>query len=240
MKTVFKEQIERLYKFTRQHYVEYYDVQTELVDHLANAIEARWTENPDEDFEKALQREFAKFGVFGFGEVVEKRESAMRSRYFKLMWKAALNFVKLPKVILTGSAVFVLALVVFHFSYGPLLLILILAAQLLFGLVWMVKKSIAIKKERKKNTGKLYLLDRLLTIPTIGGIEFFLFFMLVNLPLFFTANNSYQELSGHFWLSGLFALLFVAVTICNIIAFKILPNKKEKILQDAYPERKFD
>ena len=36
------EQIERLYQFTRQHYVEYYDLQTELVDHLANAIEEQW------------------------------------------------------------------------------------------------------------------------------------------------------------------------------------------------------
>jgi hypothetical protein len=39
-------QIEKLYAFTRQHYVEYYDLQTELVDHLANAIEAQWEENP--------------------------------------------------------------------------------------------------------------------------------------------------------------------------------------------------
>ena len=34
-----EEQIQQLYKFTRQHYVEHYDVQTELVDHLANDIE---------------------------------------------------------------------------------------------------------------------------------------------------------------------------------------------------------
>jgi hypothetical protein len=27
--------------FTRQHYVEYYDLQSELVDHLADAIEAQ-------------------------------------------------------------------------------------------------------------------------------------------------------------------------------------------------------
>ncbi len=31
-------QIQQLYKFTEQHYVEWYDVQTELVDHLANGI----------------------------------------------------------------------------------------------------------------------------------------------------------------------------------------------------------
>lgn len=39
MKTLSKEDIQNLYTFTRQHYVEHYDLQTELVDHLANDIE---------------------------------------------------------------------------------------------------------------------------------------------------------------------------------------------------------
>ena len=43
-------QIEKLYKFTRDHYVEHYDLQTELVDHLANGIETRWKENPKLSF----------------------------------------------------------------------------------------------------------------------------------------------------------------------------------------------
>ncbi len=33
-----KDQIQNLYKFTKQHYVEWYDLQSELVDHLANDI----------------------------------------------------------------------------------------------------------------------------------------------------------------------------------------------------------
>jgi hypothetical protein len=52
--------------------VEWYDLQTELVDHLANAIEQQWQENPKILFEDALQMEFKKFGVFGFMDVVEK------------------------------------------------------------------------------------------------------------------------------------------------------------------------
>jgi len=32
-------QIDRLYRFTREHFVKHYDLQTELVDHLSNAIE---------------------------------------------------------------------------------------------------------------------------------------------------------------------------------------------------------
>ena len=60
------EQIEQLFNFTKKHYVEHYDVQVELVDHLANAIEDQWKENPNILFEDALQTEFNKFGIFGF------------------------------------------------------------------------------------------------------------------------------------------------------------------------------
>ena len=58
------QQIEQLYQFTRQHFVEWYDLQTELVDHLANSIETQWQENPKISFEDALKVEFKKFGVF--------------------------------------------------------------------------------------------------------------------------------------------------------------------------------
>jgi hypothetical protein len=55
-------QIDHLFTFTRQHYVEWYDLQSELVDHLANAIETQWQENPKLSFNEALNKEF-KFGV---------------------------------------------------------------------------------------------------------------------------------------------------------------------------------
>jgi len=63
------QQIQQLYKFTRQHYVEYYDVQTELVDHLANDIEQIWKEQPNLSFEKArdiLQKIWC-FWLYGCG-----------------------------------------------------------------------------------------------------------------------------------------------------------------------------
>ena len=80
------EQIDRLYRFTREHFVEHYDLQTELVDHLSNAIEEEWKENPKLSFEEALQKEFKKFGVFGFMDVVEKRQSALSKKYHLLIF----------------------------------------------------------------------------------------------------------------------------------------------------------
>ena len=91
------EQIDRLYQFTRQHFVEWYDLQTELVDHLANAIEQQGVENPKISFEEALQIEFKKFGIFGFMDVVEKRQQALHKRYHKMVWHHFKVFFKIPK-----------------------------------------------------------------------------------------------------------------------------------------------
>ena len=78
--------ISELYKFTRKHFVEHYDVQTELVDHLANDIEAIWEENPNLSFEKARDKSFKKFGVFGFMNVVEEKHKQVGKRYRKVLW----------------------------------------------------------------------------------------------------------------------------------------------------------
>ena len=94
-----KDQIEKLYQFTRQHYVEWYDLQTELVDHLANSIEEQWQQNPKLSFEDALQIEFKKFGVFGFMDVVEKRQVSLNKKYKKLVWIILKSFLRLPKII---------------------------------------------------------------------------------------------------------------------------------------------
>ena len=81
-----EKQIEQLYKFTRTHFVEHYDLQTELVDHLANGIESQQSSNPVLTFEEALKLEFKKFGVCGFNDVIQEKTKAMSKRYRELLW----------------------------------------------------------------------------------------------------------------------------------------------------------
>ena len=59
--TLSKEQIENLYAFTRKHFVEYYDLQTELVDHMANDIEVILEKDSSLNFEQAREKAFKKF-----------------------------------------------------------------------------------------------------------------------------------------------------------------------------------
>lgn len=103
-----QDHIQQLYKFMRVHYVEYYDLQTELVDHMANGIEEQWQNNPNLSFEEALQGEFKKFGVFGFMNVAEKRQKALGKKYRSIIWRFYKEWLQLPKLVLTFSAVIIM------------------------------------------------------------------------------------------------------------------------------------
>src|SRR5690606_7203967 len=103
MRKVTEQEIKLLFDFTKKHYVEFYDVQVELVDHLANAIEEQWKENPKLSFDEALQIEFKKFGIFGFTGLVEKKQAELQKYYNKMLWNELLKFVSIPKVVLTIS-----------------------------------------------------------------------------------------------------------------------------------------
>jgi hypothetical protein len=72
-----KEQIDQLFDFCQAQGIDYYDVQVELVDHLANAIEKELAEHPGLSFGEALGVVFASFGQRKFAPLVnEKRKAA--------------------------------------------------------------------------------------------------------------------------------------------------------------------
>jgi len=230
MKKVTPQQIDRLYQFTDEHFVDYYDVQTELVDHLANSIEKQWQENPEKDFETALKEEFKKFGVFGFLEVVESRQAAMQKRYYQLMWKEAKEFLKLPKVLILATAFLVSFTLMTQIPYGAQALIgLLLLVSIGFGIKWY--KNIKKTKLLVRNTNrKPYLLETLLNYTGQAGIY-------MNFPiqiLIFIPNQAV----GHLWVGVFYGLFFTAFCLVFYITLFLLPRKRDEILQEAYPELK--
>jgi hypothetical protein len=80
-------QIENLYKFCARHYVHYYDLQTELVDHLASAIEEKMNDHPALSFEKALDDVYKGFGVMGFAPLVSGKMMQLERAQLKLKWQ---------------------------------------------------------------------------------------------------------------------------------------------------------
>ena len=220
-------QIDQLYTFTKQHYVEYYDLQTELVDHLANAIELEWETNPTLSFETLLNKEFKKFGVFGFMDVVEEKQKAMNKRYNNWVWNHFKAFFKLPKIIWTLLSV----LLLFHMMKSitishevASLLTLIILISLWAGLIRMNKKRIKTAKEEGK---KWLLKDIIFGYSSITGMSYLPF------QIFF----QFEHHSNQFTLF-LMSLFIVSMLIIEYIIFFIIPSKAEEYLEKTYPEYK--
>lgn len=219
-------QIEKLYAFTRQHYVEYYDLQTELVDHLANAIEAQWQENPNITFEAALQVEFKKFGIFGFMDVVDKRKSALHSRYNKMVFTELKTFFSIPKIIGTVSSMAIVYYLLTYFQEGYEVmqwLIAFLIISFLTGLALLTRKQ---KKETAK-TGKRWLLkDIIFGYSSIAGV------MNVVIQLACRLNETHYPN----WFLGVFSVLLVVLALTEYIVLFLIPAKANYYLRQTYPD----
>lgn len=111
-RTLTPEETELLFKACENRDVFHYDVQIELVDHLASAIENQWTEDPKIPFKYALYVAAKKFGPTGFSQIKEQKEKELSRKYNRILWSYLLEFYRWPKMLLT------LAL-----SFGTLLLL---------------------------------------------------------------------------------------------------------------------
>lgn len=220
------EQIQHLYKFTRQHYVEYYDVQTELVDHLANNIEQIWQEQPKLSFEQARDMSFKKFGVFGFMEVVESRAKALNKKYWKMVWAVFKQFFNIPQIVISIT-IFVAFLIGFQmFSAKYFFLSISIGGIIILGF-----KLYFLNKENKKSfkeTNKKWLLEEY--VFNLGGSIAFvnLFIQMVNLAPD-TVSNMLMIIASF--------ILTAFILLIYITSF-ILPSKVEEILENQYPEYK--
>jgi len=221
-------QIEKLYQFTRQHYVEWYDLQTELVDHLANAIEEQWQQNPKLSFEDALQIEFKKFGVFGFMDVVEKRQAALGKQYNKLVWNHFKDFFSIPKIIGTASAFLFLVVLMLKYQFAHIIIITLFILSAIIFFMGMIKLSRKNKKQTKISGKKWLYKDIIYGFGTFGGLSY--------LPIQI-ALQLYDKLSYFNLVSSiLISATVISVLLFNYVILFIIPSKAEHYLKKTYPE----
>jgi len=222
------QQIQELYKFTRQHYVEYYDVQTELVDHLANDIEQIWKDQPQLSFEQARDISFKKFGVFGFMDVVESRTSSLNKKYWKLVWNIFKSYFKLPQLLSTiviFSAIYTSFIIITNHKWIYMILGLGVCLVLLIRMIHLHR----IKKQRLKETNKKWLLEtNILNAGNMGAFSYIYF----QIPL-----QMESQLNSEILIT-LVSLFFTCYIVVSYIITYILPSKIEEILIKQYPEYK--
>ena len=226
-----KNQIDELYKFTRKHYVYHYDVQSELVDHLANDIENIWQETPNLSFEQARDKSFKKFGIFGFMDVVEKKQSQMTKKYYKIIFKFAKEWFRLPKIVLTLAMIYgfyKLQNVESSYTIYLIIFFIVISAQL-------IGVFINSRKLNKKylESGKKWMFEDIISINGLGNTALLIFYVF-DFPF---------RTSGDFLLMGEFrkflsAFLITFVVLLGYITLVVVPKKAQQLLQEMYPEYK--
>lgn len=222
-----EQQIGQLYSFTQKHYVEFYDVQTELVDHLANGIEATLADNSEINFDQALNAEFQKFGVMGFSEVVEQKINALEKCYRKMVWTQILEFFKLPKIILTAFLIYLLYLLIQSLDNVNIIIIPLAISLFAVHIIYLYKNS-KIIKARKKETGKKWLFES--TALQMGGLIHVLNIGIYT-PIFIGINVE---------MTSIFSLIYTTLLVMYCLAiyisiFRVGPSLK-KMFANEHPE----
>lgn len=96
------DQVEDLFEYCYFNSIQYYDLQIEVVDHLAEAIERIWETNPNMDFEYAIYLAGKQFGgELGFYNIRKEKENALRKKYRRILFNYILEFYKFPRIIFT-------------------------------------------------------------------------------------------------------------------------------------------
>lgn len=222
-KKISQEETEQLFAFTIKHYVEYYDLQNEFTDHLANAIEARWVTEPNLSFDDALKQEFKKFGIFGFMTVVEQRQVALTKKYNRLMWGYFKEFFRLPQVLITIALLLtVYKLIEWHTVSYHILLI----GMLLFSFMTLIVRGVKYRN-KVKQTGRKWLFEEI--IVRAGGMA-----AVTYLPFQFSSLID-SETPGAIRIAFMAALVVFFMLIQYVVIF-IIPRRAEEHLLKTYPE----
>lgn len=101
MATLSEKQIQEIDRFVKSKYVDYYDIQIELVDHLASEIERLSEETPSIPFEQALSGVYKSFGIFGFDDIVNEKLKASYRAFHRIQVKSLRRLFRMPDLLIS-------------------------------------------------------------------------------------------------------------------------------------------
>ncbi len=106
------DQISQIKAFIHSRGFNYIEVETEILDHVASAVEEKLEKNPEISLEKAIHSVHQSFGVMGFSifedELQVSLSKRIRSMFKKLLW-LQISTTKVFRVLVVSSVLFFLS-----------------------------------------------------------------------------------------------------------------------------------
>lgn len=168
MKKLTRVQVEELFKLVERNAIKYYDVQLEIVDHYATAIEEIWQNEPNLSFYHAQKRVYNEFWDFKNLEM-EKRKF-LEKKYRLAMWKSFKEWFSFPKILISFFAFLIVFQIVATSSFWTDILL-----QTIFYSTLFICLVSPLNAMRRKSKWKIDLLEMesigvIMSIPQVFGI----------------------------------------------------------------------
>ncbi|AWG20822.1 hypothetical protein FFWV33_04325 [Flavobacterium faecale] len=196
--TLSKQQIEKLFLFTRTHYVEWHDLQIELVDHLAHAIEKNWEVNATLSFDEVLEIEFKKFGVFGFSDVIESRKKVMIQKYYHMLWTSFKEVFFGRRILLAIILIILLFTIAKKVWFGSWFFLLLYLTVTCSWMYVLFSNSIMLKRTKESGKRRWLLEEIFIQNGYINSVH------ILSINVIISINNHFDFLiENDFYLFGL-------------------------------------
>lgn len=218
---------ESLFAFCRKHYVQYYDVQVELVDHLSEAIEEKMKEDPKLSFEEALDNVYAGFGIKGFADIVATRMEMVSKKSRQQKWKLFFSYFTVPKIAMTlciYAAMLLLGQWLTQDYQSGIFLSILGLAVFVFEVIYIIQMNRLFKSQKK---------PLIYTSERISGVIHSGFFM----QIFFSSSIfDYAEVKQMSFISYALISLFILVIFISILAHRDFVKELYRKAINHYPK----
>jgi hypothetical protein len=221
-KKISEEQLQELFDFMRRKRVRYYDLQVELVDHFASAIEDLWRKDPNLPFESAIQKVYGHFPITGFWSVIDQQTQAIQKEAWRWVFRTWISYFHWPKV-LFSIAILLTVRLFFYLPIDPNLPFYGGFFLIVAGGFW----AIYLSKKGKTKEGKRFLrLDA--TYGVIGTIV-----NAINSMFYVVMFNELDALPN--WGAWLASFFFTYLGFFLYILFFQLPKRATEDLRRYFP-----
>jgi hypothetical protein len=227
------EQISLIYDFCYEHDVLEYEIQTELVDHLATAIEVQLAEKPEIPFKEALIDAFYQdFGIHGLREIIKSKRKSFRNQYNQLFLRFLGSFFQLPRIILTLAMILTLFSTLHFLEQRRIVLLIsigiLFVFYVLFGILDYFTSRYKIKLENQEKSFLIvdYFNRLKLRVNQSGSVLYFL------MLFFFKPLKSNQPA----WIDLLGCTLIVLLFIAFYALMFYMPKLVKQHFTEQFPQ----
>lgn len=209
-----------LFEYTGRHYSRYYDVQHEVIDHLASMIEDIRERNPSIGFKSALNIAYKSMPGKEFDKVIDEKEKSLKKYWRRQIGKYLLEYLQWPLMLKTIGLTMTIYLILTLFSsyiFAGLGLILILIFGVLGFFIW---------RSLKEKEDQYLSLNAFLKVAT--GAWFLPIYVLNYIDIL------QRFLSFELYVKIIASLVISVFLILTYIVFVVIPNKIREDVFDRY------